>query len=482
MAKKINKVPAHNRASIERVSKKDKPQLFSAIYSDGSPTSLGQLQNAENPKNKKEAFKQARTWRLKNFYVWTILDLKLKYSTFGMQVQSADPSKQEQFEKWLTGNSKKDKNKDIAKASKKQLRINKFIRDCHEEGWLMGNIAPLWFTDEPLKSDFPTLLNLEDCTYSDFLGIEKMIVDFKIGQGGAVTKAQLAEAGLSAELIDRYSKPVALSEDYGEYYIVWSSAKQGSGFAFPKLYSVFRTCSQQESMEVGESLLAYSGRLVSRIHRKGFEPRTSSVGLKRDDFMWTAEWAAEVKKTFSPGKNGFIEATASFDHSITTHWVDPKYYDASKWDTTACRMIWWAGPLGFMLLAKSNSPNWMTLYETEIKSFQADITPYIEFALNAVYADAPGGIKICYTDTCFKDQRLVWDMLKTLLMTGPASLTTAMKKAGLDVDQEGENRKHEAGNKDVFGPPIYDPAHATNDGKKPKGGRQTGSRDGDNVQ
>lgn len=237
-------------------------------------------------------------------------------------------------------------------------------------------------------------------------------------------------------------------------------------------------------MEVGESLLAYSGRLVVRMHRKGFEPRTSTVNLKIKDFMWTQDWADQVKKNFSPGKNGFMEATGNFDHKIETHWIDPKLYDGKKWETIFDRLIWWAGPLGFMLLAKSNSQNWMTLFQAEISGFRAEITPYLEFALNSIYADAPGGIKIEYSDTCFKDSRLVWDMLKTLLMTGPASLTTGLKAAGLDVETEGAQREEEAKDIKRFGPPLYDPAHATESGKKPgqdKGGRERGSRDNTKV-
>lgn len=480
MAVSKSKPSNSGRRSSLGSTKKLGPALFSADrHDDGQSLSLGSMNNAEAPKEKPMSFKLARIWKQKNLYISSILDMKQGYSTFGLNIVSRDEDEQEAFEKWLTGGKKKAGKAADAK-TKKELWIRRFVNDCHSEGWLNDNVAPMWFSEDPLKSDYPAILQLEDCKYSDVLGQERMVVDFGIKT--AADKQQLRDAGLSEAQILRYSKLVVLDEDQGEHFIVWTRGISGRGFCYPRMWSVFRTCSQQEHMEVGESLLAYSGRLVVRMHRKGWEPRQTAVQLKLKDFMWTTEWADQIKKNFAPGKNGFMEATGNFDHKIETHWIDPKMYDGEKWNTILNRLIWWAGPLGFMLLAKTNSDNWMTLFQTEIESFQEKITPYLEYALNAVYPDAPGGIKIEYGNSCFKDSRLLWDMLKTLMATGPASLTTGLKAAGLNVKQENENRKHEKKNEKVFGAPLYDPAHGDpEDATADKGGRKKGGKDGDAV-
>ncbi len=163
------------------------------------------------------------------------------------------------------------------------------------------------------------------------------------------------------------------------------------------------------------------------------------------------------------------------------------------------RLVWWAGPLGFMLMARSQSLNWMTMFKTEIKSVRREVTQHIEYTLNSVFDDAPGGIKVSYSDECFNDTRLLWDMIKTLMQQGAGSLQTAMKAAGLDPQVEGDNNEHERKpeNELRFGPPVYDAAHMATHAKlaaatgqisemkakkaNKKAGRKTGSKDGDKV-
>jgi hypothetical protein len=64
-------------------------------------------------------------------------------------------------------------------------------------------------------------------------------------------------------------------------------------------------------------------------------------------------------------------------------WVDPKMYDAKKWDTIIQRLLWWAGPVGFMMLAKSVSPFLLLMLKTAAAEDRQTIGAHLEEVINA---------------------------------------------------------------------------------------------------
>lgn len=423
---------------------------------------LGRLFDKESPNNVKDAFQKGREWAKKNWFVATMLLLKGYYLTYGLKLVPKDKSKKKKFNDWLIGEKS-------GAPSKNKIHLLKYIQSAANEFLLQDTLISFWLEKE---SDFPVMLLPEICKLDDAFGFEKLSVTF------ATKKREDLETGdLTAKQIERYTsgRPVILSENEGERWMVSTRGLIGQGFHFPRLFSIFRTLSQNESMEVGESMLAYAGRLVLRVHQKGYEPKNHTAGLKMKDYSWTKEWSDEVK-TFFKNKLGFAEMTASFDHKISYLWVDPKYFEAKKWETIINRLVWWGGPLAFMLMAKTQSINWIKMLETEIDGIRSELLPHLDYVLNSIYPEAPGGIDFKFSDECFKDARLVWDMLKTLMQQGPASLSTALKKANLDTEEERENKSEEAKKENAK---YYTPLVFPGQGKA--SGRNPGSKDGDVV-
>jgi len=76
--------------------------------------------------------------------------------------------------------------------------------------------------------------------------------------------------------------------------------------------AAFKTLSQNESMEVGESLLGFFCRTPIRQHQIGHEIRTGPLAGQPKHF-WKKERAKAIQTDFE-GKVGAIETVTNFDH------------------------------------------------------------------------------------------------------------------------------------------------------------------------
>jgi hypothetical protein len=231
-------------------------------------------------------------------------------------------------------------------------------------------------------------------------------------------------------------------------------------------------------MEVGETMLAYAGRLVLRFHQLGFEVKSGSNAAKQAEYLWKKNRASAIEKFFK-GRQGFAETTGQFDHKINYVWVDPKFYDPKKWDTIISRMLWWAGPLGFMMMAKSVSPFLLGMLKAQAEQDRRVVGAHLEAVINDGFRIGVP-VKLSWSNRCFYDGRLAWDMVKTLMQQGPLSLTTSLEEAEFDPAEESERKKSEAPlSRDEELLPKFDPNHGKRPGENP--GRKTGVPDNSAV-
>jgi hypothetical protein len=417
-----------------------------------------QLAARENPADKRDLFATARKWREENWFVGAILALKADCVGFGQTLGPKDKKKKKEFEAWL------EKLDARGRASNRML-VEKYLRTAIDELLLQQNLVSFW---RPGVAPYPLLT--EHCTYRDALGAETLRVRM------CYSAEDLKEAGFAKADIDRYSKgEILLTESRGEFFRVFTWGLTGTGFGIPRMKEVFRTCSQNESMEVGESLYAYVGRTVLRMHHLGWEVK-KDAGMRQTDAMWDKSRAKGIEKFFKGLQGGVAELTANFDHKVSLVWLDPKNYEAKKWETIVARLMWWGGPLAFMLTARNLNPNFMPLFKAEVKKFRADVKPHLEHVLTQAL-QPPGGIQVDWTDECFADMRLLWDMIKTLMQQGPASLTTAQRFAGLNPEVEAENKVTETDDPDSD--KKYLPKYTPGTGNRPADpGRKAGVGDG----
>jgi len=432
------------------------------------------LFDRERPEDVKAACKMSREWHKNNWFVETIIGLQGAFYNYGLRILPAQPNSKGKLKKWLEEPGQK-------------AALLRYIGSVWREWLMQDNVVSFW---REKKKTTPFLLLPETCEYSDAMGIEKLKVTLgykaeqlkssgasERGASGAGPSNQ--RAALSAEEIKRYlANKIELSEEYDEYFRVLTRANRGQGMDIPRLYRVFRTLSQCESMEVGETMYAYAGRLVLRLHQLGFEVKSGSNAAKQAEYLWKKDRATAIE-TFFRGVQGFAETTTQFDHKISYVWTDPKFYDAKKWGTIIDRLLWWAGPVGFMMLAKSVSPFLLQILKARAEQDRIMVGAHLAEVIGAGFPGIPA-VRLVWSNRCFYDSRLAWDMVKALLERGPLSLTTGLEEADFDPEQEKERKVAEAKpGEDAAFLPKFDPAH----GKRPgePAGRPGGTKDGDVV-
>lgn len=421
-----------------------------------------ELCERECPSGVKQSLVTAREYDLNNGFVNTILLLKTAFLMFGMRFAPRDASKKEAFSDWLAKHNEK---------------IEEYAVSVGTEWLGVDNVVSFYRRDRAGKTlvGAPFLLRPEKCTYTDVMGIPVLTTEL------SYTAKQLEDAGFTGRAVSRYSGGIlTLKESEGEYFKVMTRNGRG-GFAHPRLRRVFRVLSQNESMEFGESWLAYGGRRVVHWQSFGWEIKSGTNMHMQDKYLWKKERADGVKKELK-NKQGLVETTRNFDHKSGFDWVDPKFYDSKKWETIINRLLWWAGPIGFMMVARSVQPFYLPILKVELAEERRKIKRHIESVLNEAYAP-PGGLALHFSNKCFIDSRLAWDMTKALMVQGPLSLTTALESADEDPATEAarklEEAKPENGKKLL---PLFDPNHSKTGkpGQEDKRGRKPGEPDDKN--
>lgn len=380
----------------------------------------------ERPSTSQDAFKRARIWAVQNWYVTEVLKLKLAFYNFGGKITSVKKGDHSKVTDFLAAHP------DMA------LIASRYQREVWREWLTLKNVVSFWRQE---KQTPPLLLPPENCTFKDALGVPRLWTRFDYDKKDA-------PPGTPQELIDRYfsKKPFELDpENFDEHFEVLTTQRRGQGFGMPDLYSVFNTLGQTESMEIGEQMLALAGRRVVHIHRLGFEQKGQNPSkFQQKMSLWSKARSAEILKFFN-GRYGFVETTMNFDQVLDVFLGDggPKSYDGRKWDSPVRRLMWWGGPLGFMMVANSMNPFLLGMLKTSASEEREEVAPHLNRVLNAAIR-WPVPVKVVFSNRCFIDARLAWDMVSGLLKQGPLSATTAVTEADFCPEQEVEQKKLEA--------------------------------------
>ena len=425
------------------------------------------LLSRERPATPQDAFKRSRSWCAENWFVEQINLLKRGFYTYGQAFVPVDPKDHDKLKKFWQ------EKPDVLRA------LNRYHREVWQEWLALDTVISFW--REKTKTA-PFLFKAEICKYADRGGIR--ILKVKLDKPEFTpTKVQSENetGGLGYEaMIERYFKGKEITmdatteEQWDEHFEVLTRGLRGEGFVLPRLYAIFRTLSQVESMEVGETMLAYAGRRVIHRHKLGFEARsnTPAANFQKEFSMWTKKRAQAMLSFFS-GRSGFMDTVDNWDAELDVFLGDggPKNWDGRKWDTVIKRLLWWAGPLGFMLLANSMNPFLLPILKSAAEEDRKEVSDHLNFVVNQGF-ELPCRIKVKYSNRCFLDSRLAWDMVNGLMKQGPLSLTTALHEGDFDPQTEERRKLAEAAPaKSKIYLPLVSPTGKNDNGNNGKAGR-----------
>lgn len=393
-----------------------------------------------------DAFARARRWQEENWFVQQVNDLKLAFYNYGIRFTAEDEAQREKIKKAL-------------KDPMMRLAVERYVAEVWTEWVLNDNVVSFWRSKVT-----PFLLMGEDCKYTDAFGNERLKVSLKHED------EDFNGSGFSRDEKDRYKngKEILLQEENDEYYQVLTRGYRGHGFSMPRLNSVFKVLAQNESMEVGESTLSMALRRVEVQHRLGWEQKQNGpMASSQNEFStWKKKRWDTIKKFYS-GVFGLLETGRNWDHMTKLVWggegFDVKWFDAKKWDSITSRLMWWGGPLAWMMVSKSVNPFLLGMLKTQAAEERRRVGAHLEYTLAAGFGLT--GVKLVWNNRCFYDARLAWDMVKALMLQGPLSLKTALKDADFDPATEEANKIEEAKEENFKKlTPIFDAAHGSKPG------------------
>lgn len=392
------------------------------------------------------AIEQARYWERENFFVPQVLDLQESFVNYGWHLvpsggNKSTPAARREIERWLTGEpgrpGPRAKVAGLVRGTVKELcgrdNVVSLWRDYSAPEWR----GTEWFRMgvQPAYLEKP-----ERCEFTQPQGIDVL----KVVQTS--TAQELRSLGFPDRAVVRYTSGLLQLDPirWGEHFRVLRRDTLEKGFCWPRLHAAHKALAQCESMEVGEQALGMLARTVVRQWKMGFEPKVQAVAqgpqkLWRYDEKFAMRWERWIK-----GVIGMAQTVQQFDRTYEDVWVDPKWWDGNKWETVLNRLMWWGGPLAFMMVSKSVSPFLLGMLEAQCERDRRDLLgPFLEDVILQSFRP-PMPVRVAWSNDCFKDARLAWDMLKNLMERGPASLTTALERAGLDPATEAERKRDEA--------------------------------------
>jgi hypothetical protein len=415
------------------------------------------LLQREMPGSVNDAFVRARAWHRDNWFVGRVCQVKRSFFDYQRKLVAQNPKDAKRLKKQLEDKAWR-------------MEVERFIKSVWEEWMILDTVVTFW---RRLARTYPFLLKPEHCEYTDAFGIEKLRVTLDIKKQELEDEGKNGNTYLDPSAVRRYAgrKKLLLSEDEDEYFKVLTRGRKGDGLGWPRLREVFRTLSQNESMEIGESMLAFAGRLVLRQHLIGFEAKGQNA-MRQADYLYDQDRAEQIRKFFD-GRAGFTEGVSQFDHKVQYVWVPPELYDTRKWATVIDRLLWWGGAAGFMFMAKGVNPFLLPLFEAEAIEEREIVGLYLEYVLEEAFPEMPP-VRLEWGDRCFRDPRLAWTMVQALMQQGPLSLSSALRAAGFNPEEEREFKKEEKAHKELL-MPLWDPSH----GKRP--GDTSANREGEKA-
>jgi hypothetical protein len=264
---------------------------------------------------------------------------------------------------------------------------------------------------------------------------------------------------------------VELSEEYGEHYQVLKRAPVGDGFGCPRVYAAFSTLGQAESMAAGDYALGYAARTVVRQHKLGHEIKNGQrAGLPTH--FYKHKRGEEIRKYFE-GRLGICEITTNFDHAIDYVSLDPKLFDAAKWDNPLKRLVWWGGPAAALVFGGGDPLQLMTALRVVMTEEREQMAPFLAQVIREVFSP-PSAPAIAWSDRCFADPRTAAELLKFSVTQGATSLETLNEQGGNNHQQEAQRKRAEASDPDTW-MPLFDAAHGASAEEQ---GEEEGAKEG----
>jgi hypothetical protein len=413
----------------------------------------------DNPLDRPRQFMKAREHWRHQWFVREITRLRFSFYHYGFKIVSEEKKARKAVKDW-------------AKSNRRMYR--KYAREAWLEWLVMDNVVGIWRV-KGIKP--PVVFPPECCHFSDLWGNEILKMRHQMTTEHITTIGAFSRTEQAAFASSKVAGELTLEHGGNVFdFDVLRRERTGAGFGVPTVADIFLPAAEATSLDAGLQTLSGACRYVMEQHLMGHEIKSGIHAGSPAHFYNKKRAEAFEKQT--KGKTGHNRVATNFDHLVrqAANWPDPKHFQDVRYSSAMMRFAVWSMPLGQMLFGKTLNPFLMTMLKVQAQAERE----FMEEHLRTVFVQALGApeeTKVAWSNACFTDPRIAADMMKTGLAAGPTSQTTFQREAGMDPEEERENKSEESKLPEAETHPIYDAAHGPDKLK----GRKSGSRDGDKT-
>jgi hypothetical protein len=426
-----------------------------------------------------ERFEQARDLSESSEFFSTIIYLKEIFFNDGLNFG-------EQRRGYSGGNSKLAtwlKKQTAAADEEKQYDFARVVNDAWREWLICDNIVAFWQENKLGRGSLPvvTILDCELCDYKNAFGAETLKIKVPKVTLDSDELNRLAGKGLDQRYLDaiKNGKSLTLDESKGERFRVLTREKLGRGLGTPRVGQVLNDLSVMDLFGIGNWSAASMMKDVIRQVVKGHQIKQGPLAGQAMHFIKKKD-ADNFKKALR-NKRGAFDVFTNFDVEVKFPFIDPKYFDAKKFEGTLSRLENWAGPLGKLMLAGQQSPFLMDMFGTEGRRQRQLVADFLAGIFNdpSFLGEAnnpPKDLIPQWNPRSFTIQKMLIELARFAYTDGLVSPQTAREWLDLDDKEEGD-RLEQAGKKPKRFTPVFEAKQGMVAGSN-KGGRPVESPTG----
>jgi hypothetical protein len=323
--------------------------------------------------------------------------------------------------------------------------VERLIRRLNADVWkeflLQDSAVVFWMENGEGTLPKPIVLDGEACDYSNGLGGERLTVKLRKHKLQDYEKQGMDERWVRA--YEQEGK-ITLDADKGEHFRVLTRAKMTQGLGMPRLKAVYRLLGNLEGLQIADTSGATWHRDVIQHITAGHEIRNGDLAGRPDHFI-TKQIKDAIEKAMKTLRGAFRNVS-NFDVNFAYVFLDPKFFDASKYDGTLRQLDRWGGAGMLLLVTAQPSPFLLTTFGAEgrrdrqmVGDFLTDIVTDPTFL--------PGRkldrLKLSWNPHSFRDAKTMVEAVRMSLGEGLASRRTGREMMSLDHEEEGDRLEDE---------------------------------------
>jgi hypothetical protein len=451
------------RRERERAEAQEQATSFNAL-NDG-PTFLPPN---DAPTDIKDQLLRARTLWEDNLFIGQVIELWVAFANHGLRLKGLAPAKARPRPK-ATRPGKLEK-------PDPERTLRRWIRAAWLERYISSNVVSAW---ADFTNGVPIVLDLQQCIYRDLFGIESLKYKPVTANLSVIPDEATRKAISEGIEIGTESTNATVAKNSG-FAVYRAHGRDGYGLQKPALYRVFNEASQWDNFTAGEKYLSQFCQNPRRHHLKGHEIKSGPLAGQSTHFFKAKLNVPSIQANFK-NVSGATDFASNFDHQIKFLFPEALHWDRRRWESLYERLMYWAGPLGLILLQGAKSPAsvpaLLKVLQTQMMAQREDMAEYIRDVAWRAPAIATE-VEPVWDVKCFQDARVWSELLKFGTQGGIVSPPTFNRETGRD-DEEEVTLLTAAHKEAAVRKPVYDGAHGADKGKAAaeKGGRPSGTRD-----